>query len=89
MNEAEKALTLQSINRGGIASLSDESRWRIAPDQLGRAASWEIGDRMILQLNDPGKVYPNKLLNVATGVEVSVVQSGLLSDRSPFGKPAI
>ena len=89
MTEPSKALTLQSINRGGIATLSDGGQWRIAPDHLSRATGWEAGDRLNLQANEPGKVYPKKLVNIETSEEVSVVQSGLLSDRVSFGKLGI
>ena len=62
---ASKNTTLSAINRGGIATLADGTRWHISTSGLLEARGWKIGTEVMIQ--------SHKLTNVETGVQVSVV----------------
>jgi hypothetical protein len=56
---------LVSINAGGIAILSDETRWRIKPDDLDVAATWPPGTVIEVVPSEHG-IYKHPLINVAS-----------------------
>ena len=43
---------LVSINKDGVAKLMDETAYKLAPDQLERAAEWTPGTEIIVQETD-------------------------------------
>lgn len=71
-------LTLIEINRGGIASLSDRSRWRIAPGDLEKIRFWATGHAIEVKGAPPGRLFGTRLANLDTGQDV-----GALPFRGP------
>lgn len=71
-------LILIEIKRGGIASLSDFSRWRIAPGDLENVSTWATGHAIEVRAAPPGNLFSTRLANLDTGQDVGAVPS-----RSP------
>ncbi len=61
---------LVSLNKDGIAKLMDQSAFRLAPDQLDRAAEWTPGTEIIVQETDH-ETWKYKLLSSGGGLPVS------------------
>lgn len=78
--DKETIVELVSINPGGIAELADETLWRIALGHRERAIGWGFGTRLSLEPQPDNDLWPQKLVEVVTGIEVSVIRSGLLGE---------
>ena len=65
---------LIAINSGGIAKLSDDTFWRIAPLQLSKAKGWTMGIEVMIQPTGNPR-WTHKLRDVETGAALSVVPS--------------
>ena len=65
---------LIAINSGGIAKLSDDTFWRIAPLQLAKAKGWTMGIEVMIQPTGNPR-WTHKLRDVETGAALSVVPS--------------
>jgi hypothetical protein len=61
---------LVSINKDGVAKLMDETAYKLAPDQLERAAEWTPGTEIIVQETD-NETWKYKLLSSGGGIPVS------------------
>jgi hypothetical protein len=71
-----QVVRIASVNlRGGIIQLDDGSAWRVAPDQRQLIRGWAEGQQLLLDENEVGKIFANRLVNQDTGVAVSVVPS--------------
>jgi hypothetical protein len=71
-------IILVSINKGGIATLSDDSVWRIAPDHLERLKSWRVGIVVEIVANDANMLYSHSLRNPDSDTSISIVPSSKL-----------
>jgi hypothetical protein len=61
---------LANLNRDGVAKLMDQSAFKLAPDQLERAAEWTPGTEIIVQETDD-QTWGYKLLSSGGGLPVS------------------
>jgi hypothetical protein len=67
-------LIFESLNRGGIALLSDGTRWRVAPQELSKARAWALGCTVsVEEKNQSGAVWTLKMTSVSTGDYVNVL----------------
>lgn len=65
------SLKIVSINRGGRATLSDGTIWRIAPDDL-KKINWEAGTEVTMSQSPPSSFCEFRVTAVETGVSVGV-----------------
>ena len=65
---------LIAINSGGIAKLSDDTFWRIAPLQLSKAKGWTMGIEGVIQPRG-NPLWTHKLTDIETGAALSVAPS--------------
>ena len=63
-----------NINPGGIATLSDGSRWRVSPPYLALAAAWSAGTEVEIVINRHF-IWKNAMENVETRERVLVIPS--------------
>ncbi len=61
---------LVALNRDGIAKLADQSAYRLAPDELERAAEWAPGTEIIVQPNPNDDTWQYRLLSSGGGLPV-------------------
>ena len=78
MSGQNAEITLLSINRGGIAALSDGSFWRIAPNHLKLVGVWYSEMAVKVAENEQNMLYSHRLTDLQSGASVSITPSGLL-----------
>jgi hypothetical protein len=67
---------LVGIDPGGIATLANDTYWRIAPEDLAQAKTWIPGTEITVTANDVGNaMWPFKLTNMDAGEQVAAVQA--------------
>jgi hypothetical protein len=81
-----RPLLLLSINQGGIAHLSDNSTWRVAHGMLPDALQWPRQTPVRIERLSDNEPWSYRLVNEASQTAVSVLPSGLASDRWPIGR---
>jgi len=64
---------LLSINSGGIAELSDKTRWRLAPMELRRTSSWMSGDTInVVHTDHP--LWPWRVHHLGRGESIGAIE---------------
>lgn len=66
------SVTIISINSGCIATLSDETTYRLAPMDL-RKVNWAMGTEVTLEQNASNMIWPSRLREVGSGVSVGAI----------------
>jgi hypothetical protein len=70
---------LDSLNNGGIALLSDGTRWRVAPADLRKLQKWALGCNVsVEEKSQRGAAWTHKMTSVSSGDSVSVLPSGVV-----------
>ncbi len=61
---------LMALSRDGVAKLADQSAFRLAPDEMERAAEWAPGTEIIIQPNSNDDTWQYKLWSSGGGLPV-------------------
>jgi hypothetical protein len=70
---------LSSINSGGIVTLGDGARWRVAPADLAIARAWPVGSEIeITDKQEAAAIWPCWAINRSNGERVSVTRSAAM-----------
>lgn len=68
---------LDGINSGGIVTLGDGTRWRVAPGDLPMARVWPAGSEVDITENEQvGALWSYVLINHSNGERVRALPSG-------------
>src|SRR4051795_13282539 len=76
------------LDQGGLAELSDGTKWRIAYDYLPTTRLWLKGSEISVAAQPHGTMWPYTLTHQQTGESVSASPSPGVSPPSSQGSPS-